>query len=114
MLEDAACAHPPSRNSIRLELLRDLGNAGLGAGLIAGLARAADADGPDGVVADVDRNTAAARDHVGELALRSEIRPVLGLLRPFERRPADRAGRIALAPRPLEIVRGGVVGCSHD
>src|SRR2546426_12581624 len=56
-------------SSIRLQLLGNLGNAGLGAGLVAGLARPADAYGPDGVVADVDRNATAQRDHVGELAL---------------------------------------------
>src|SRR5713101_9204386 len=108
-------ANPPyASQSIRLELLGNLGNAGLGADLIAGLARPADAYGPDGVVADVDRNTTAQRDHVGELPLCSQIRPVLGLLRPFERWPAERACRIGLAPRQLEVVRGGVVGCNED
>ena len=69
--------------SIRLQLIRHLGDAGLGAGFIAGLARAADADRPDGVVADVDRDAAAERDHVGELALGGEIGAFLGLLRPL-------------------------------
>src|ERR1700674_3739891 len=73
-----AAAEPQS-----LELIGDLGDARLGAGLVAGLARAADPDRADGVVADIDGHAAAERDHVGELALPGEIGTVLGLLRPF-------------------------------
>src|SRR4051794_14614134 len=54
------------------ELVGHLGDGGLGAIVIALLAAGgpADADGPDGFVAHIDRHAAAERDHLGEIALR--------------------------------------------
>lgn len=54
-----------------LQLIRDLGNAGLGASLLLRLAHrgAAQAHAADGFVADLDRNPAAERNDVGEHSL---------------------------------------------
>src|SRR5215472_11064181 len=82
--------------SIRVQLIRDLCDPSPGAGVVASLARSANAHGANGVVADVDRNTAAKRNHVSELALWREFRSLLGALRPIERRTAERPGRVRL------------------
>src|SRR5437762_6002548 len=68
------------------QLIRHLGDAGLGAGLLLGLAtrRAAQANGTDRVFADHDRNAAAERNNVRKTTLPGDV--AFGrALRPFGR-----------------------------
>ena len=59
--------HRPARGKRLLQLIRDLVDAGLGAGFVLVAAgRAGDANRADHVVADLDRQRAARRDHVAE------------------------------------------------
>src|SRR5262245_36138713 len=92
-----------------LELVFHLGNASLGAGffLLLPARRAAQADGADHVVADLDRNPAAQRNHFAEHAL-SGVHG-LGPLRPFGRGLAESPRRIGFAAREFDIVRRGII-----
>src|SRR5262249_22802006 len=97
-----------------LQLVGDLLDASLGARLVASLVVAAYADAADGVVAHIDRITAAQRNHLGELTLTRILSPILlagvGAVAPLERRAAEGAGRIGLASSELQAMRARVVG----
>src|SRR5947208_13236002 len=92
------------------QLILHLGDAGLGAGFLLGLAtrRAAQADGTDRVFADHDRNAATERNDLRKTTLAGDV--AFGrALRPFGGGSPERERSIGLAAGKLEIVRRGVI-----
>src|SRR3984957_13276174 len=103
-----------SRLFLLLQLIGHLRDSRHGAGLVAGRGRAADADGADGLVADLDRHATPQCNDVFELALAGELRARLGARSPIGRGAAKRARRIGLALRQLDIVRRRLVALEKD
>src|SRR5207237_10177853 len=92
------------------QLIRHLGDAGLGTGLLLGLAtrRPAQANSTDRVLADHDWTAAAERNDVRKTTLPGDV--AFGrALRPFGRGTPERQRGIGLAAGQLEIVRRGVI-----
>src|SRR5262245_64879310 len=104
-----SCSLPGGEAPCLFQLVRHLGNPGVGALLVALGARAADADGADGLVADLDRHPAAQRNDVGELALGGELGHLGGALGPLRAGAPESARGIGLAGGEFEVVRVGLV-----
>src|SRR5436305_15154406 len=94
-----------TRALMSLELIRNLVNARLGTGLVAGLAVPAHSDRADRVVADIDRATPAERNHLGKQSLASRVLPRFRIMGPFQGRTAERTGGMGLAPAQLHAAR---------
>src|SRR5712691_1983717 len=94
---------------ILLQLIGHLGDTGLAARLFLrpAIRGAAETDATDGLLADLDRNTALQRNDFGKAAL--ALRLGLGALRPLNGGAPERPRRIGLALGELEIVRRGSV-----
>src|SRR5713101_5877399 len=103
-----------SMRAASLELIGDLVDSGLCAGLFLRLAadRAAQADRTDRIPAGIDRHSAAKRDDIGKHPL-PRIRG-LGVLRPLRRGLAERARGVGLAAGKLDVMRIGVVALEED
>src|SRR5207302_10800352 len=86
-----------------LQLIRDLGHAGLAARLFLrpAIRRPAQADAADRLVADFDRNAALKRNDLGKRPLARNVG--LGTLGPFEGRPPESLRRIGLAAGELDV-----------
>src|SRR5262249_58014532 len=102
---DAAAVTLESAAALLLELVFHLGNASLGAGLLFGLATrcAAQADRPNRIFADHDRNSAAERNDVGKAALTGYV-ALSGSLRPLGRGAPERQRGIGLAAAARTIL----------
>src|ERR1700726_1745768 len=92
-----------------LQLVGHLGDAGYRAGLFLRLAAdgAAQADGADGLLADVDRHATAERDAVRQRAL--ALVGGFRALRPFGGGHPEGARRVGLAAGELDVVGARVV-----
>src|SRR5688572_12135882 len=97
---------PPMPDAL-LELILDLVDPGLDAGLVLLAARAARCAGrTDHVVADLDRQRALARDHVRQ-GDEAELRVVLQPLHEIARGAAEGARGVGLAEAVIHGVRAG-------
>src|SRR6266571_1225913 len=94
----------PGTNHRSLELIGHLLQPGLGAGFVLLLAwSAAHPDSTYGILADLDRNAAAERDHIGQASLPEQVGARRGALRPFHAWPAESDRGIGLPTRQFDI-----------